>query len=87
MKPIAWQNGVSCFIQQLEGLVEDLPILPKLFGEKVMVPLMKAKQLNLSNIKWIPADEEDKEMMFNVKGHYKLAAYILEYQFTQIGEA
>lgn len=24
--------------------------------------------------------------MFNVKGHYRIAAFILEYQFTQIGE-
>ena len=32
------------------------------------------------------SDEEDREMMFNVKGHYIIAAHILAYQFTQLGE-
>ena len=47
---------------------------------------MKAKQLSLSDIKWLPAEEEDKEFLYNVKGHYRIAAFILDYQFTQLGE-
>lgn len=47
---------------------------------------MKAKQLSLSDLKWVPTDEEDKELLFNVQGHYRIAAFILEYQFTQMGE-
>lgn len=86
MRDIGWVNGVSKFIQQLEGFVEDLPILPKLFGEKVVVPLMKAGQISLRDIKWAPTDEEDKEFLYNVTGHYRVAALILEYQFTQLGE-
>ena len=38
--------------------------------------------LNLREIKWVPVDEEEKEFMFNVKGHYIIAAHILAYQFT-----
>ena len=82
----AWPGGVSLLIQQLEGFTEDLPILPGLFGEKIVVQLLKGKFLNLSDIKWLPSDEEDKELMYNVKGHYVIAAHILAYQFTQLGE-
>ena len=86
MVKLAWTNGVSNLIQQLEGLIEDLPIFPGLIGEKIVVPLMKAKLLTLNDIKWLPSDEEDRELMFNVKGHYIIAAHILAYQFTQLGE-
>ena len=47
---------------------------------------MKAKQLNLGDIKWLPTDEEEKEYLYNVKGHYRIAAFILDYQFTQLGD-
>lgn len=47
---------------------------------------MKAKLLSLSDLKWVPTDEEDKEFLFNVQGHYRIAAFILQYQFTQMGE-
>ena len=60
--------------------------MPGLFGEKIVVQLLKGKFLNLSDIKWLPSDEEDKELMYNVKGHYVIAAHILAYQFTQLGE-
>ena len=43
MVKLAWTNGVSNLIQQLEGLIDDLPIFPGLIGEKIVVPLMKAK--------------------------------------------
>ena len=75
----AWTNGVSNLIQQLEGFAEDLPIFPGLLGEKVVVPLMKAKMLTLGDIKWLPSDEEDKELMYSVKGHFLIAAHILAY--------
>ena len=51
-----------------------------------MVPLMKAKALSLSDIKWLPSDEDEKDFMFDVTGQYRVAAFILEYQFTQLGE-
>ena len=86
IKDIGWQNGVSNFIQQLEAGAGDLPILPKLFGQCVVVPLMKSKALSLSDIKWLPPDEDDKEFMYDVTGQYRVAAFILEYQFTQLGE-
>lgn len=42
--------------------------------------------LTLGDIKWLPSDEEDKELMYSVKGHFLIAAHILAYQFTQLGE-
>ena len=56
-----------------------MPIFPGLLGEKVVVPLMKAKMLTLGDIKWLPSDEEDKELMYSVKGHFLIAAHILAY--------
>ena len=50
------------------------------------MPLLKAKMLSLSDIRWLPTDEDDKEYLYNVKGHYRIAAFILDYQFTQVGE-
>ena len=42
MNKASWTGGVSALIQQLEGFAEDLPILPGLFGEKIVVLLLKA---------------------------------------------
>ena len=61
-----------------------MPMLPKLLAKQVIVPLMKANLLDFFDIKYIPTDETDKEYIFNVYPHFRLAAFLLEYQLTQV---
>lgn len=76
----AWNTGISRFVQILPSLVCDVPHLPKLFANFVLISLVDAKLIDIKSINWLATDKGDdeddyieSEGNFKVMAHYMLA--------------
>lgn len=84
-------GGISRFAQILCGLVADVPALPKLFANYVLLPLMQNKMLELKQIKWNKEmtkedPEAEEEDYIEVEGHYKVMAHVMRKHLTGMSE-
>jgi hypothetical protein len=78
MVPVgAFVGGVSRFLQILCGLVADVPALPKLFTNGVLMPCINAQAFKFSQIKWQAPPQEGEEDYLEVEGHYIVMANVI----------
>ena len=68
VNPESWKFVVKRSIQELENYVCDIPKLPLWLCSGLIVPLMKQRLLQTSDLAWFV--EEEKEDLFDVKGQY-----------------
>jgi len=66
-------------------LVADVPALPKLFANYVLLPLINNKMLELKQIKWNKEMTEEEDYL-EVEGHYKVMAHVMRKQLTAMSE-
>jgi len=74
----AWNTAVSKYVQILPSLVCDVPHLPKLFANMVLIPLVDAKLIEVKNINWLATPgEEDEDDYIESEGNFKVMAHYL----------
>jgi len=67
-------------------LSTDVPKLPKIFWNAVMLPLLEANKLDLPKVVWLCKNEEE---LFQFSGHFKIFAELLKYRsgLSSVAEA
>lgn len=73
----AFAPGVSRFAQILCSLVADVPALPKLFTQGVLIPCINAGVVQLKQMKWQGPPEDPDDDFIEVEGHYIVMAHVI----------
>lgn len=72
-------------IAELENMLADLPKLPNMVTDSVLIPLFRQNTLKLNDLSWY--NEEDKDLLFDVSGQFKIAALLLDFMLKECNKA